>query len=280
MALALPSNAVTRKLAGSTVVKLELLQNVTSAYTPPESPIYFRVVDDVLAEGAVVIRKGTLVTGKVTYADSRKRQGVGGTVGLDVRAVPAVDGQLVRVIASTTRVGSSREGAVVGWSLLWGVGALLTHGNNAHIERGAILEAQVLSDRRIDIAAIVDAPPAAPASALSSTVLGHAINGRSTSQLRLNLDKDPVVGSVNFRLQWPEVLASDPLASIELVTVNDLAIPVPTAGTVAKGDEAVFTPWLIAQYCVNGTNALRLRARSQGGATVEFTDTLDVNFTR
>lgn len=274
-----PATAAVSRLLGSTVVRLELQENLTSAYTQPESPVFFRVVDDVLADGAVVIRKGTLVTGKITNIGTRQMQGVSGTVGLDVRSVPAVDGQLIRVIASTTRTGRSRDGAMVGWSLLWGIGALFTHGVNAHIERGTILEAQVLSDRRVDVS--VPTPvPAAEAAALSSEVLSHRILASSSRQLRMNLEKNPVTGVISFKLRWPEALAADPLASIELVAVNSGEVPVPEPGQIVKGEEVAFGPWNIAQYCVNGTNAVRLRATSQSGIRVDFIDSLEVSFTR
>jgi hypothetical protein len=278
LALALPGQSATIKLPGSTVVRLELQQNITSAYTEPESPVYFRVVDDVLAEGAVAIRKGTLVVGRITSADARRMMGVSGRLGLDVRFVPAVDGQQIRVLGSAVRAGRSRDDAVVGWSLFWGIGGLMTHGVNAHLERGAIIEAQVLSDRRIDASVPVALPPAPTAAALSAVVLGHKMPGSSSKQLRLNLEKNPLTGAVTFRFQWPDDLAADPLATMELLGVNGVDIPVPVPGLVLKADEVAFGPWKLAQYCVDGVNSLHFHGISHSGVVVDYNDSLEVIF--
>ena len=278
LALALPSQSATIKLSGSTVVRLELQQNITSAYTEPESPVYFRVADDVLAEGAVAIRKGALVVGKMTNVDARRMMGVSGTLGLDVRFVPAVDGQQIRVLGSAVRAGRSRENAVMGWTMFWGIGGLMTHGANAHLERGAIIEAQVLSDRRIDASAPVALPPASTATTLSAVVLGHKIPGSSSTQLRLNLEKNPLTGAVTFKFQWPDNLAADPLATMELLDVNGVEVPMPVPGLVLKAGEVAFGPWKVAQYCVDGVNTLHFHGVSHSGAVVDYNDSLEVRF--
>lgn len=278
LAIALPGQSATIKLSGSTVVRLELQQNITSAYTEPESPVYFRVADDVLAEGAVAIRKGTLVVGKITSADARRMMGVSGRLGLDVRFVPAVDGQQIRVLGSAVRAGRSRDDAVVGWSLFWGIGGLMTHGVNAHLERGVIIEAQVLSDRRIDASVPVALPPASTAATLSAVVLSHKMPGSSSKQLRLNLEKNPLTGAVTFKFQWPDNLAADPLATMELLDVNGVEVPASVPGLVLKADEVAFGPWKVAQYCVDGVNALHFHGISHSGVVVDYNDSLEVRF--
>ncbi len=277
-ALAGPAAASTVRLLGSTPIKLELQQNLSSAYTQPDAPVYFRVVDDIVAEGATVIRKGTLVTGRITNLGTRQAMAVSGTIGLDVHNVQAVDGQMIRVIASKTSVGRSREGALVGWTMFWGLGGMLTRGVSAHVERGTVIAAQVLTDRRVEVSAPAAAAPEQVA-ALSSQVLSHRILDSPGQQLHLRLEKGPVNGSIKFKLHWPEALVGDPLASIELLRVGDLTVPEPAAGITLKDNEVAFGPWSIAQYCVNGINALHLRATSQSGAKVDFDDSLDVSFT-
>ena len=275
--LALPGEASTVRLSGNTVIKLELQQNISSAYSQPDSPVYFRVVDDIVADGATLIRKGTLVTGKITSVGGRQAMAVSGTIGLDVHNVQAVDGQMIRVIASKSTVGRSRDNALVGWTIFWGIGGMLTHGVSAHIERGAIIAAEVLSDRRVDVSAPMSSPPA-QAAALSSDVLSHRILDSSSRQLRLRLEKGPVTGAIKFKLHWPESLAADPLASIELVSIGEMAVPEATPGQVLKDNEVAFGPWSLAQYCTNGVNTLHLRATSQSGVRINFDDSLDVNF--
>lgn len=267
------------KLPSGAVVSLELQQTVTSAYTATDAPVYFRVKDDVRVGDHVLIRGGTLVTGRMVNAAGQQRMAQNGSFSYDVHFVPAIDGQNIRVIAGATRAGRDRSDTLATGVILWGVFGLLTHGANAWIERGAILDAQVLSDRMIDI----DKPvaQALPVSdAWHANTRSHRFDFTSSKVIELNLEKSRKLNNVRFELQ-PD--PATPLTGAEplhwqLVTLDGAPLPqaIPALSVDAKG--AVFDSWALLQYCHEGDNVVGFRAMLADNTFVGAQDTIPVHF--
>jgi hypothetical protein len=267
------------KLPAGIVVNLELQQTLTSAYTSTDTPVYFRVKDDVRVDDHVLIRSGTLVTGRMVNAQGQQRMAQNGSFSYDVHFVPAVDGQNIRVIAGATRAGRDRSDTLATGVILWGVFGLLTHGANAWIERGAILEAQVLSDRMID----VDKPTAeAPKviDAWHATSKGHHFDFTSAGVIELNLEKSRRLDTVRFDLQ-PD--PANPLPGAEplrwqVVTLDGVPLPQPIAALRADSKGVVFDSWALLQYCHEGDNVVGFRAVLPDNTSVGAQDTIPVHF--
>src|SRR5262245_31441221 len=218
-----PAAATPARLLAGTALSLELEQHVTSAYTPAGSTIRFRVAADVLADGRVVIRRGTPVAGRLRQATDRAMVGTSGSMTLGVDFVAAVDGQAIRVIANETRQGRDRGNALAGWTILWGLGGLVTHGAHSWLPRGSQLPALVLFDRRIEgperppEVAADQQPPAGP-----GRVTGHRFSTTRADPIRLDLDREAKLGEVVFRFAEPPGGGAGWRA--ELVAVDELPL--------------------------------------------------------
>src|SRR5689334_22114670 len=67
-------------LPAGMLVELELQHHVNSAYIHAGAPIYFRVARDVSISNEVLIKQGTLVTGKMQQANARGIIGKSGSM--------------------------------------------------------------------------------------------------------------------------------------------------------------------------------------------------------
>lgn len=270
------------KLPAGTVVRLELQHTVTSAYTPADTPVYFRVKEDVQVDGRVLVRAGALVTGRMTNAQDRRMMGQSGVLAYGVRFVPAVDGQQVRVIAGTTRAGRDRDDALATDIIFWGVFGLMTHGANAWIERGAILEAQVLSDRQIDVDKAAPAETATPAPAFHAQRTGHQLDFTRAKTVELNLEKTQKLGMIRFDLQPDAALAGIPVdpAKWQLVAVDDTPLPVPLAAVAADRKGVAFEAWSVLQYCRDGDNHLHFSLDLGDGRSMDALDLIPLRLVR
>ncbi len=270
------------KLPAGTIVQLELQQTITSAYTPADTPVYFRVKEDVQSDGHVLVRAGALVTGRMNHAQDRRMLGQSGTMAYGVRFVPAVDGQQIRVIASTTRAGRNRDDALMTGVIFWGVFGLMTHGANAWIERGAILEAQVLSDRQIDIDKPVPSETSAPAPAYHARIAGHRLDFTRAKTVELNLEKARKLGMIRFGFQPDPALSREAIAAAnwQLVAVAGVPLPVPLQAASAAANEVSFDAWSVLQYCHEGDNELRFSVPVGEDRSMDATDVIALRLVR
>lgn len=263
------SHAAPVRLNAGTHLTLELMHHITSSETPSGSTVYFRVRDDTLAQGQVVIRKGTIVTGRMESTTDRGAVGVSGSLNFGVRYVPAIDGQNVRVLASMSSNGRSRDNALIGWSIFWGLPGLLTHGVNAFARRGAELDAEVLSDKLISIEdAAMPAAGAAPPPSLQFAIEQHLLGTVRNRTVELNLEKvrDLPVLTFKGKLENP-IGAAVPVKSAQLVAVNGQSIAESVVATKSAADDFGFNAWAVAKYCDDGTNNLEFRVTMGDGQT-------------
>lgn len=261
------------RLQGGTHFNLELAQHITSSQTPAGSPIYFRVVDDVLSQGRVLIRKGTVVEGRMQATSDRRMLGTSGAMNFGVRYVPAVDGQNVRVLASVARDGRDRDGAVVGWVIWWGVFGLMTKGVDAYAMHGARLDAEVLSDRLI----VPGEKPNEAGGPLLNVVAatGHRYAGARNKLVSFSLERAPKAATLAFML--PGSLAPE---SATLAAVNGMPPPETPRAVSTAGGAIEFNAWDVIKYCDDGTNKLRLRALLPGNESLDVDYELPVKLER
>jgi hypothetical protein len=144
---ALASNVIV--LPDSTPVKLSLSQALSSASATQGQVVEFRVAEDVVVNGSVVIKKDALALGKVTFAQGKRHMGRAGSIDIEADKTHAVDGTKVELHAEEGSKGKSKAGAMSAGMLITatGVGApigalwLLKHGKDATIPAGSILTA-------------------------------------------------------------------------------------------------------------------------------------------
>jgi hypothetical protein len=271
------------KFPAGTAIPMELLQTVSSAYTDPDSPVYLRVSEDVSVEGKVLVTRGTLVTGRMSGTQGRASMDRSGTFSYDVRFVKAVDGQMIRVLASSTRAGRSRDGAYMTNVVLFGVFGLLTRGASAWVEKGATVQAEAMTDRMVDLDKAVAGTPAevaAPAtSAVHAHVKSHRYSRGGSGPVTINLEKSNELGFVDFDYVIDDP-ATIPSSGWKLVQVNGEALPAAVAPVAGDGTHARFALWDIARYCGDGSSSLAFTAALADGTSIEASDGIQLEFKR
>ncbi|MGH8264759.1 MAG: hypothetical protein ACRET4_14875 [Steroidobacteraceae bacterium] len=266
-------------LKSGTRVRLELQQHITSAYTAQNSDIYFRVAEDVMSSGELTIRRGTLVRGVLQQATDTGMAGRSGTMTVAIREVTATDGRPVRIVSSTTRTGRDREGAVVGWVIFWGIPGLITRGVSAYAERGAIMEAQVLTDTRIDAGHPMTGGDALPALVERGVRLhDFSVGGKRAKGYRLHLEQPSLLKTIDFKVDWPANLgdARTGLATLALVAVDGTAVPEPSMAVSASAKSVSFESWSILRYCRDGRTELRFRGTTATGEAYDVIYPIDI----
>ncbi|HXA76628.1 MAG TPA: hypothetical protein VNV41_05795 [Candidatus Acidoferrales bacterium] len=137
------------ELPDSTLIKLALSNDLSSANATQGQVVEFRVAEDVTIDGAVVVKKGTLALGKVTFAQGKRHLGRAGSLDIEADKTHAVDGTKVELHAEAGAKGKGKAGAMSAGMLITatGVGApigalwLLKHGKDATIPAGSVLTA-------------------------------------------------------------------------------------------------------------------------------------------
>jgi len=90
-----PAFAEDISLKKGTDVKLEFASSLSSKTARPGDKVKFRVDEDVKAEGTVVIKSSTPVTGEVVKVDKRGRYGVNARIQLKMNPVKTITGKYV-----------------------------------------------------------------------------------------------------------------------------------------------------------------------------------------
>lgn len=268
------AEATTVQLPGGTRFMIELAQTITSGRTPVGSPVFFRVADDVSVGGQVLIRKGTVVEGRMQAVGDRGMAATSGSINFGVRHVPAVDGQSIRVLASVSNKGRSRDGAMLGWVFMWGWFGLATRGVDAFALRGARLEAEVLTDRTITPSPTEPLGPAAAATR-SVEATGVRIGKRKVDEIVVSLERaTPLLPLVL------EVPAAGVITTAELISTNGATTVDPVAATVVADGRVEFDLWDVVKYCDDGDNSLLLRLTNVAGEQVDAMASLRVRLKR
>jgi|JI10StandDraft_1071094.scaffolds.fasta_scaffold127369_4 hypothetical protein len=262
------------RLPGGTRFALELAQHITSGRTPAGSPVFFRVSEDVTAGGHTLIRQGTLVEGRMQAIGDRGMAATSGSINFGVRYVTAVDGQNIRVLATVSNKGRSRDGALLGWVFMWGIFGLTTKGVDAYALRGAPLEAEVLTDRdvRVTPPATSNAPDSPPT---PISITGARLGQTKVKEVVISLERANERRPLSFDLP-----AAAPLGSASLIAVNGRAVPVPVAATSTSSDRLEFDVWDIVKFCDEGDNVLRFRLQQADGASLDASYGLVVKLKR
>lgn len=267
------------KLHSGTPVLLELQHHITSAYTPAGSTIRFRVVEDIGGEGGIAISGGTPVEGRMRQTSDRARLGASGSMDFSVDFVTAVDGQQIRVIASESRRGRDRGNALAGWTIFWGLPGLMTRGVHGWLERGALIEALVLHDRRIGPAmpSTEVAVQASPAS-VRGRVASHRFSSSRADPYRLDFEREKPLGTVDFQLEPPPGIApaiSEP-GAFRLVAIDGSAIDEAIPALSAREGVVTFDSWAVLRYCRHGATALRFSGPGPNAEPMQYEYVLNV----
>ncbi|HMF57456.1 MAG TPA: hypothetical protein VK619_14020 [Pyrinomonadaceae bacterium] len=115
-------------------------------------PVYFKVADDVVVDGVVVIAKGTTVEGSVSEATLGGRYGATGKLTVEVGSTTTVDGQTIRLNGYYSKRGKLNVAAVGALYAALGVlGPVMYHGKSAHVPAGTKIKVSTASEKRVHV---------------------------------------------------------------------------------------------------------------------------------
>ena len=144
-------------LQDSTPVKLRLNRNVSSADAHEGDSVDFEVLEDVAANGIVVIPKGSVAIGTVTEAQPKRRMGRAGKLEIVLDYVRLADTEKAAVRAVKEAKGGSHTvgmtAGIVATGLLFFPAApffLFIHGKDITVPKGAEVTAYVNGDVRLE----------------------------------------------------------------------------------------------------------------------------------
>jgi len=155
--------ARTLKISDGTLIRLGLLDTLSSATNEPDDPVNFDVTEDVKVGDAVAIPKGATARGHVVEVEPKRRLGRAGKLNFSVDFVKAPDGSNVRLRASSMRKGEDKTGTVIVGTVLLGGIFLIMRGKDVNIPKGTAFNAYVDGDREISLGGAAPAPAPTPA---------------------------------------------------------------------------------------------------------------------
>lgn len=120
------------------------IDEISSKDATEGDPVNFRVAEDVVIDGRVVIAKGTLAKGTVTSAVRSGRMGKGGKLGIRLESTNTVDRQRVKLRAAKGKKGGDNTASVIALTMFVSVFFLLKKGDDAKIKAGTRI--QVFTD--------------------------------------------------------------------------------------------------------------------------------------
>jgi PEGA domain len=144
-------------LQDATPIKLRLNRNVSSADAHEGDSVDFEVLEDVAANGIVVIPKGSTAIGTVTEAQPKRRMGRAGKLEIVLDYVRLADTEKAAVRAVKDAKGGSHTvgmtAGIVATGLLFFPAApffLFMHGKDITVPKGAEMTAYVNGDVRLE----------------------------------------------------------------------------------------------------------------------------------
>jgi hypothetical protein len=151
------------KIPDGTMLRLALLEDLSSATNKADDEVNFEVAEDVKVGDLVAIPRGSTARGHVVEAQPKRRMGRAGKLNFTVDYVKGPDGSNIRLRASSARAGEDKTGTVIVGTVLLGGLFLLMRGKDVNIPKGTQFNAYVDGDREMALSG--PAPAAAPASA-------------------------------------------------------------------------------------------------------------------
>ncbi len=144
-------------LEDGTPVKLRSARTISSADAHLGDTLDFEVLEDVRADGALVVPKSGIAWGTVTEAEPKRRMGRGGKLNVNIDSVRLTDGEKIALRAVKDTKGGGHVGAMTGamvaTSIVFFPAAplfLFMHGKDITIPKGTEITAYINGDTRLD----------------------------------------------------------------------------------------------------------------------------------
>jgi hypothetical protein len=127
-------------------------ETISSKTANEDDPITFKVDEDVVINGNVVIAKGSIIKGIVSRAKKSGFFGKGGELNVRLESGVTVDGQKIKVRASKGKEGGDKTGTTVALVVLFGPLGFLKKGKNAEIKEGTKIKVFTDEEKTVNAA--------------------------------------------------------------------------------------------------------------------------------
>ncbi len=264
-----------------TPIELTLLHHVHSGFSRAGAPVWLRVAEDVVVDDRVVVRAGTIAECRLAASRGAQSLGHGGSLTLDPRSVPAVDGSLIP-LEGRVQV-SGRERSMVGSILSWGIAGFGAKGKSAVVSMGTRLTGHVAAESVVTLVtepAPLPPEPAAP----DPLALGATVK---PARYRLWANRHKPLKPLVVTVESP---SDDPLTEMGIAAVGDMVLP-----QEARFDSGIwvrvkkrpqwqltFHAWDVLQYFPGRrqyeTKEVRFSGRTKTGRPVTASVTIKVHF--
>ncbi len=115
-------------------------EEITSKTASEGDPLTFKVAEDVIIDGHVVIAKDALVKGEVATAKKSGFFGRGGNIGIRIESTMTVDNQKLKLRSAKGKAGDDKTGTTVALVVLFGPLGFLKKGKQAIIKPGTAIK--------------------------------------------------------------------------------------------------------------------------------------------
>jgi hypothetical protein len=125
------------------------IDEITSKTAAEGDPLTFKVAQDVVVDGQVVVAKDSIVKGVVATAKKAGMMGRGGSLGIRVESVTTVDNQRLKLRSTKGKEGDDKTGTTVALVVLFGPLGFLKKGKNAVIKRGTEIKVYTDEEKKV-----------------------------------------------------------------------------------------------------------------------------------
>ena len=130
-------------------------EELTSKTASEGDPLSFKVAEDVVIDGHVVIAKGALVKGEVASTKKSGFFGRGGNLGIRIESTLTVDNQKTKLRSAKGKAGDDKTGATVALVVLFGPLGFLKKGKQAIIKSGTAIKVFTDEQKSVQVKAAV-----------------------------------------------------------------------------------------------------------------------------
>lgn len=127
------------------------VDEITSKTAAEGDPLTFKVAQNVVIDGQVVIAKDSLVKGSIAQAKKAGMMGRGGSLGIRVESATTVDNQKLKLRSTKGKEGDDKTGTTVALVILFGPLGFLKKGKNAVIKPGTEIKVYVDEEKKVAI---------------------------------------------------------------------------------------------------------------------------------
>lgn len=144
---AAPQTQVT--IPDGTELSVVTTEEISSKTAAEGDPVNFKVDEDLVINGHVVIAKGTMAKGVISNASKSGRMGKGGKLSIRVESTTTVDEQKIRLRAAKGKEGDDKTGSVIALSLLVSPLFLLKKGKDAKVKEGTKIKVYTDEEKKV-----------------------------------------------------------------------------------------------------------------------------------